>query len=61
MCTKSSMIQVSVDGNRVWVGLGVLVLLGAAGSRECVGMRGEKNGHRFAVQVLQTCGEYFVA
>lgn len=55
------MIQVSVDGNCVWVGLGVLVLLGAAGSRECVGMRGEKNGHRFAVQVLQTCGEYFVA
>lgn len=61
MCTKSSMTQVSVDDNCVWVSLGVLVLLRAAGTRECVGMRGQRNGHRFAVQVLQTCGEYFVA
>lgn len=43
----------------VWLSLGVL--LGAAESRECVGMRGQRSGHRFALQVLQTCGECIVA
>lgn len=45
----------------VWVNLGVLVLLRAFESRECVGMRGQRSGHRFTVQVLPSCGECIVA
>lgn len=34
----------------VWLSLGVL--LGAAESRECVGMRGQRSGHRFVSVLL---------
>lgn len=45
----------------VRVNSGVLVLLEAPESRDCVRVRGQRSGHRFAVQVLQTCGVYIVA